>query len=139
VGAGTWLLVYHAEYDDPAYFLLGLAVSSDKGLHWTDIGEIIRFNKPFGYHGQPAPGAIGDPPLVVSPDGKYFYVYFLDWLKSGKPTAATCSSASTPASADVGVAEVVGIFCESNCLCDCGSNQEQKSHKREGPNQKSRN
>jgi uncharacterized repeat protein (TIGR03803 family) len=93
VGAGTWLLVYHAEYDDPAYFLLGLAVSSDKGLHWTDIGEIIRFNKPFGYHGQPAPGAIGDPPLVVSPDGKYFYVYFLDWLKSGANTTASIARA----------------------------------------------
>jgi uncharacterized repeat protein (TIGR03803 family) len=93
VGAGNWLLVYHAEYDDSAYFLLGLAVSSDKGLHWTDIGEIIRFNMPFSYKGQPAPGAIGDPPLVVSPDGKYFYVYFLDWLKSGANTTASIARA----------------------------------------------
>ena len=93
VGAGNWLLVYHAEYDDPAYFLLGLAVSADKGLHWTDIGEIIRFNMPFSYKGQPAPGAIGDPPLVVSPDGKYFYVYFLDWLKSGANTTASIARA----------------------------------------------
>jgi uncharacterized repeat protein (TIGR03803 family) len=92
-GAGSWLLVYHAEYDDPAYFLLGLAVSPDKGLHWTDIGEIIRFNMPFSYKGQPAPGAIGDPPLVVSPDGKYFYVYFLDWLKSGANTTASIARA----------------------------------------------
>jgi uncharacterized repeat protein (TIGR03803 family) len=96
VGAGNWLLVYHAEYDDPAYFLLGLAVSYDKGLHWTDIGEIIRFNKPFSYQGQSAPGAIGDPPLVVSPDGKYFYVYFLDWLKSGASTTASIARASIP-------------------------------------------
>ncbi len=93
VGAGSWLLVYHAEYDDPPYFLLGLAISSDKGLHWTDIGEIIRFNMPFSYKGQPAPGAIGDPPLVVSLDGKYFYVYFLDWLKSGANTTASIARA----------------------------------------------
>ena len=93
VGAGNWLLVYHAEYDDPAYYMLGLAISSDEGLHWTDIGEIIRFNMPFSYEGQPAPGAIGDPPLVVSPDGKYFYVYFLDWLKSGVNTTASIARA----------------------------------------------
>jgi hypothetical protein len=93
VGAGNWLLVYHAEYDDPAYYLLGLAISPDEGLHWTDIGEIIRFNMPFRYKGQSAPGAIGDPPLVVSPDGKYFYVYFLDWLKSGVNTTASIARA----------------------------------------------
>jgi uncharacterized repeat protein (TIGR03803 family) len=93
VGARNWLLVYHAEYDDPAYYMLGLAISSDEGLHWTDIGEIIRFNMPFSYKGQPAPGAIGDPPLVLSPDGKYFYVYFLDWLKSGVNTTASIARA----------------------------------------------
>lgn len=93
VGAGNWLLVYHAEYNDPPYFLLGLAVSSDKGLHWIDIGEIIRFNMPFSYNGPSAPGAIGDPPLVISPDGKYFYVYFLDWLKDGLNTTASIARA----------------------------------------------
>jgi uncharacterized repeat protein (TIGR03803 family) len=93
VGAGNWLLVYHAEYDDPAYYLLGLAISSDQGRHWTDIGEITRFNMPFSYKGQSAPGAIGDPPLVISPDGKYFYVYFLDWLKSGVNTTASIARA----------------------------------------------
>jgi hypothetical protein len=93
VGAGNWLLVYHAEYNDPAYFLLGLAISADKGLHWTDIGEIIRFNMPFSYSGTSAPGAIGDPPLVVSPDGKYFYVYFLDWLKNGANTNTSIARA----------------------------------------------
>lgn len=85
-GAGRWLLVYHAEYNDPAYFMLGLAISTDKGLHWTDIGEIIRVNQPFSYQGSGMPFAIGDPPLVTSPDGKYFYVYFQDWLKSGAQT-----------------------------------------------------
>lgn len=86
VGAGQWLLVYHAEYNNPSYFLLGMAISSDQGLHWTDIGEIIRFNTPFSYTGQPAAAAIGDPPLVISPDRKYFYIYFQDWLKDGSIT-----------------------------------------------------
>jgi len=94
VGAGNWLLVYHAEYNAPAYFLLGLAISADKGVHWTDIGEIIRFNHPFSYQGASAPGAIGDPPLVISPDGKYFYVYFLDWLKDGRNTMLSVARAS---------------------------------------------
>jgi uncharacterized repeat protein (TIGR03803 family) len=92
-GAGNWLLVYHAEYDDPAYFMLGLAISFDRGLHWTDIGEIIRYNHPFSYQGPPAPGAIGDPPLVISPDGKYFYVYFFDWLIDGSNTMVSVARA----------------------------------------------
>ena len=94
VGAGKWLLVYHAEYNNPNYYLLGLAISSDQGLHWTDIGEIIRFNMPFSYNGQPAGAAIGDPPLVVSPDGQYFYVYFQDWLKNGVFTNNSVARAS---------------------------------------------
>jgi hypothetical protein len=93
VGAGNWLLVYHAEYNDPAYFMLGMAVSSDKGLHWTDIGEIIRYNVPFSYDGPPASGAIGDPPLVTSLDGKYFYIYFGDWLKDGVTTNTSVARA----------------------------------------------
>ncbi|HVI09411.1 MAG TPA: hypothetical protein VND65_14075 [Candidatus Binatia bacterium] len=94
VGAGNWLLVYHAEYNDPAYFMLGLAISTDKGLHWTDIGEIIRVNQPFSYTGQGMPFAIGDPPLVTTPDGKYFYVYFQDWLIGGAQTNLSVARAS---------------------------------------------
>ena len=93
VGEGKWLLVYHAEYNDPPYFMLGLAISTDQGEHWIDIGEIIRFNHPFSYQGPPAPGAIGDPPLVISPDGKYFYIYFLDWLKNGNNTMVSIARA----------------------------------------------
>jgi hypothetical protein len=94
IGAGNWLFIYHAEYNSPAYFLLGLAISSDRGLHWTDIGEIIRFNQPFTQGGVPAPFAIGDPPLVISPDGKFFYVYFQDWLKDGTVTQTSVARAS---------------------------------------------
>ena len=93
VGAGKWLLVYHAEYNSPNYYLLGLAISSDQGKHWTDIGEIIRFNQAFSYNGNPAPAAVGDPPLVISPDGKYFYVYFQDWLQNGVVTNVSVARA----------------------------------------------
>ena len=71
-GAGKLLVTYHAEL--PNYSLLGLAASSDNGLHWTDLGEIIRLNQAY------MPGLtfseIGDGRLVLSPDGKYFYLYF---------------------------------------------------------------
>ncbi|MGA3089641.1 MAG: hypothetical protein ABSD75_13575 [Terriglobales bacterium] len=93
VGAGNWLLVYHAEYNAPNYYMLGLAVSSDQGLHWTDIGQIIRFNQPFSRKGNGAPFAIGDPPLVPSPDGKYFYIYFQDWLRNGAATMLSVARA----------------------------------------------
>jgi hypothetical protein len=73
-GAGNLLVTYHAEL--PNYSLLGLAASTDNGLHWTDLGEIIRQNQAY------EPGLtfheIGDGRLVLSPDGKYFYLYFPD-------------------------------------------------------------
>ncbi|MFZ0687176.1 MAG: hypothetical protein WAM89_16655 [Terriglobales bacterium] len=73
-GAGNLLVTYHAEL--PNYALLGLAESTDNGLRWTDLGEIIRPNQAW------VPGLtfteIGDGHLVLSPDGKYFYLYFPD-------------------------------------------------------------
>ena len=81
-GAGNLLATYHAELpNDALYAALGLATSTDNGLHWTDLGEIIRLNQSY------APGLdgfeIGDGPLVLSPDGKYFYLYFPDWIANG--------------------------------------------------------
>jgi hypothetical protein len=81
-GAGYLLATYHAELpNDALYAALGLATSTDNGLHWTDLGEIIRLNQAY------APGLdgfeIGDGPLVLSPDGKYFYLYFPDWIPNG--------------------------------------------------------
>lgn len=81
-GAGNLLATYHAELpNDALYAALGLAASTDNGLHWTDLGEIIRLNQSY------APGLdgfeIGDGPLVLSPDGKYFYLYFPDWIANG--------------------------------------------------------
>jgi hypothetical protein len=81
-GAGNLLATYHAELpNDPLYAALGLATSTDNGVHWTDLGEIIRLNQSY------APGLdgfeIGDGPLVLSLDGKYFYLYFPDWIANG--------------------------------------------------------
>jgi hypothetical protein len=93
-GAGSLLDVYHAEIntDTSFYSLLGLAVSLDDGLRWTDLGEIIRVNQP--YESDLAGFDIGSPRLVDSPDGQYFYVYFPDWIANGttQPTTATIVS-----------------------------------------------
>ena len=84
-GAGNLLMVYHAEINTVTtqsfYSVLALATSTNNGMSWTDLGEIIRVNQAYrkdldGYD-------IGDPPLVTSPDGKYFYIYFRDWLANG--------------------------------------------------------
>jgi hypothetical protein len=80
--AGNLLVTYHAELpNDALYAALGLAASSDNGLHWIDLGEIIRLNQAYevGLDGW----EIGDGPLVLSPDGKYFYLYFPDWMANG--------------------------------------------------------
>jgi hypothetical protein len=92
-GAGNYLLVYHAEILTVAlYAVLGLATSSDDGAHWTDLGEIIRWNQAF------APGLdgfeIGDGRLVLSPGQKYFYLYFPDWIANGTLHATTITNVS---------------------------------------------
>ena len=92
-GAGNLLATYHAELpDDALYAALGLAASTDNGLHWTDLGEIIRLNQAY------AVGLdlweIGDGPLVLSPDGKYFYLYFPDWIANGTPHATSTTNVS---------------------------------------------
>ena len=88
VGAGKLLMVYHAELPtrptattQSFYSLLGLAASSDSGMSWVDLGEIIRVNQPYlptleGFE-------IGVPGLAVSLDGKYFQIYFQDWQANG--------------------------------------------------------
>jgi hypothetical protein len=92
-GAGNLLATYHAELpNDPLYAALGLAASADNGLQWTDLGEIIRLNQAY------AVGLdvweIGDGPLVLSPDGKYFYLYFPDWIANGTLHATTTTNVS---------------------------------------------
>jgi hypothetical protein len=84
-GAGNLLMVYHAEIPtiktQSLYSVFALATSTDQGMSWTDLGEIIRVNQ--GYRTDLDGFDIGDAPLVVSPDGKYFYIYFRDWLANG--------------------------------------------------------
>jgi hypothetical protein len=81
---GTLLLFYHAELwpsgDFMRYYsVIGMAKSVDHGRTWTDLGEILRANVPFGEsHG--AVDLEGAPFAVV---GDYFYVYFRDWLRNG--------------------------------------------------------
>jgi hypothetical protein len=92
-GAGNLLATYHAELPNAAlYAALGLAASTDNGRHWTDLGEIIRLDQAY------APGLqgfeIGDGPLVLSPDGRYFYLYFPDWIANGTRAATTTTHVS---------------------------------------------
>jgi len=93
IGAGNLLVTYHAELpNDALYAALGLAASTDNGLHWTDLGEIVRLNQAYevGLDGW----EIGDGPLVLSPDGKYFYLYFPDWMADGTLHANTTTNVS---------------------------------------------
>jgi hypothetical protein len=84
-GAGNLLMVYHAEiptiqtqsFDS----VFALASSNDQGMSWTDLGEIIRINQ--AYRTDMDGFDIGDANLIISPDGKYFYIYFSDWLANG--------------------------------------------------------
>ena len=84
-GAGKLLMVYHAEIPTVTtqsfYSVFALASSSNGGMSWTDLGEIVRINQ--GYRTDMDGYDIGDANLVVSPDAKYFYIYFSDWLANG--------------------------------------------------------
>ncbi len=84
-GAGKLLMVYHAEIptitSQSFDSLFALASSSDSGMSWTDLGEIVRINQ--GYRSDMDGYDIGDANLVISPDGKYFMIYFSDWLANG--------------------------------------------------------
>lgn len=93
-GGGNLLVTYHAELpNDALYAALGLAASSDNGQSWTDLGEIIRLNQAYavGLDGF----EIGDGPLVLSPDGKYFYLYFPDWIANGTLHTTNANQDST--------------------------------------------
>ena len=73
-GAGNLLLGYHAELPtDTLYAVHGLAASWDNGFHWTDLGEVVRPNQSLSATLAPGYDEIGDGPLVLSPDRKYFY------------------------------------------------------------------
>jgi hypothetical protein len=108
-GAGNLLVTYHAELPiDALYAALGLAASSDNGQHWTDLGEIIRLNQAYevGLDGW----EIGDGPLVLSPDGKYFYLYFPDWMANGTLHTTTPAGVDTTTRVSVARALVSSVL-----------------------------
>jgi hypothetical protein len=108
-GAGNLLVTYHAELpNDALYAALGLAASSDNGLHWTDLGEIIRLNQAYavGLDGF----EIGDGPLVLSPDGKYFYLYFPDWIANGTLHTTNPNGVSTTTNVSVARALAASVL-----------------------------
>jgi hypothetical protein len=78
--------------------VLALAASSDAGASWTDLGEIIRVNQ--GYRTDLDGFDIGDSTLVLSPDSKYFYIFFPDWHANGSThwgtTVTSISVARSP-------------------------------------------
>jgi hypothetical protein len=107
VGGGNLLMVYHAEIPtittQSFYSVLGLATSTDQGLSWTDLGEIIRVNQ--GYRIDMDGFDIGDSTLVISPDQKYFYIYFPDWHANG-----TTHWGSTVTSVSVARAPIAAVL-----------------------------
>jgi hypothetical protein len=86
-GAGNLIVGYHAELPgNTLYSVHGLAASWDNGLHWTDLGEVIRPNQSLALKLAPGFDPMGAGPLVLSPGGKYFYFYFPDWPASTTTT-----------------------------------------------------
>lgn len=85
IGARNLLMVYHAEIPTIStqsfYAVLALAASTDNGASWTDLGEIVRVNQ--AYRTDLDGFDIGISSLTLSPDGKYFYVFFPDWQANG--------------------------------------------------------
>jgi hypothetical protein len=95
-GAGNLIVGYHAETPtNTLYAVHGLAASWDNGLHWTDLGEVVRPNQSFSPTLAPGYDEIGDGPLVLSPDRKYLYFYFPDW-PAGTTTTTNVSVARAP-------------------------------------------
>lgn len=85
VSSRRWLLLYHAERwrdNDPNRFYswIGMAVSTDQGRSWRDLGEIIRPQHSYR-SADIRPVEVGGAPFVVV--GGFFYVYFRDTLRGG--------------------------------------------------------
>jgi hypothetical protein len=107
--AGALLVTYHAELpNDALYAALGLAASSDDGRHWTDLGEVVRLNQAYAV-GLDA-FEIGDGPLVISPDRKYFYLYFPDWIANGSMHLASANGVSTTTHVSVARAPISSVL-----------------------------
>lgn len=101
-----WLLFYHAEQwpngnNMRFYASIGMAVSTDQGHSWQDLGQIIRPHVAYNLAAT-KPVEVGGGPYVVV--GKYFYVYFRDQLTTGGlfgPVTSEFSVARAPVKAVV--------------------------------------
>lgn len=88
-GAGNLIVGYHAELPtNTLYAVHGLAASWDNGLHWADLGEVVRPNQSLAPELAPGFDPMGAGTMVLSPDGKYFYFYFPDWLAGATSTTS---------------------------------------------------
>ena len=99
---GTLYGLYHTEEgpyvkcpppSERVYFTvphIGLARSTDKGRHWTNLGIVVsdgRFQKdcaatPMQFFA----GGVGDPSMVVDPAGRWAYIVFTDYSGSDPAT-----------------------------------------------------
>jgi hypothetical protein len=86
--SGTMLMVYHGERwkdpvsGEPFHSSLGLAKSTDGGVTWTDLGEIITPNViPAALFTRNMTHDVGGGAYLII--GGYFYVYFRDWTMTG--------------------------------------------------------
>lgn len=96
---GMMLMFYHAEKwpagtdRDHFYSLVGMAKSTDGGVIWNDLGEILTPQVQFGETAGPVE-VEGASYVVV---GDYFYVYFADLQSSGMRSNLAVARASVQA------------------------------------------
>ena len=87
-GYSNLISIYHGERWPTAggsrfWGSLGMAVSTDTGVTWTDCGEIIYHNQPYDITSPWAQACeIGGGGCIIWPDG-YLYVYHMDVQQSG--------------------------------------------------------
>ena len=79
------LMIYHAEYDCGAYGTpftsgIGLARSADGGLSWTRQGQIISSSYQPPHCTAARLDGAGIPVVVLSRDGDYYYLYYMEWF-----------------------------------------------------------
>lgn len=82
-GSSDLLMFYHAEEHPcgkgtPFHASIGLARSSDGGETWTRRGEILSTSAPRPAGCEFGTSGVRNPSVVVSPDGRYLYLYFGD-------------------------------------------------------------
>jgi hypothetical protein len=72
-----------------------MAVSTDQGRSWRDLGEIIRSQQPY-LSAETEPVEVGGAPVVIV--GGFLYVYFRDTLRggSGSPPTVNLAVARAP-------------------------------------------